>query len=676
MNRVTCVFLVALLAGCASNSGPTVSAPTPSAPPESMRSAQLLQMTDLRRLDTALVDAVLGDANNAVRAKGALAVGQVKMRARYAKLRQLLSDADTAVAANAAYALGIAHDTGSVTALARALVSAPSVVSREIAWSLGEIGEPARAVIVVALGDGLAQPLTRSTAAARSPSTRAALLMSSGKLRPIPVATISPWLADPSPEVVRAAAYAIGRNRVPGGVRALLTVKAYPDDETRQHVARGLAKAATGDSLASAAREALAAMITDASPRVRMNAVRSLASFGPTVSKDFDRALNDASENVRVAATEAIATVYARDTAAWRRAWSRDTSFRVRQQLLTGARSAGTATLAFAEADWSKQNDWRKRVAALEARAADTKADRVALAREFSRDADGRVRSSALSLIPASGSDAEARALATPLLTDNDPQVRAAALTILARRARAADVEAGVAGFERAAKDVDADARVAALRVIAAAWSRDSGKVDERGKRRLSGVTGNATNAERRIVANVSPMSLWAKAEIQTPPRALSDYERLVRRWDAPGARQPTAVIHTDRGDITLELFGADAPLIVESFIRLANNGYYRNSFFHRVVPNFVVQDGDQRGDGSGSPGFTLRESYSRRRHERGAVGLATSGPDTGGSQYYLTHSSQPHLDGGYTVFGRVIDGFEVLDAIVQGDRMLRIDIK
>jgi len=84
-----------------------------------------------------------------------------------------------------------------------------------------------------------------------------------------------------------------------------------------------------------------------------------------------------------------------------------------------------------------------------------------------------------------------------------------------------------------------------------------------------------------------------------------------------------------------------------------------------------VVQDGD-----GGSPGFSLRESYSRRRHDRGAVGLATAGPDTGSSQYYLCHSSQPHLDGGYTVFGRIIDGFEVLDHIVQGDRMLRIDIQ
>ena len=136
------------------------------------------------------------------------------------------------------------------------------------------------------------------------------------------------------------------------------------------------------------------------------------------------------------------------------------------------------------------------------------------------------------------------------------------------------------------------------------------------------------------------------------------------------------AVIETDYGDVRLQLYGREAPLVVEAFVRLANDGFYRNTVFHRVVPNFVVQDGDPRGDGTGGPGFSLRESFSRQRHERGCLGLATSGPDTGGSQYYLCHSSQPHLDGAYTVFGTVLSGFDVMDRIVQGDRMVRISIR
>ena len=105
----------------------------------------------------------------------------------------------------------------------------------------------------------------------------------------------------------------------------------------------------------------------------------------------------------------------------------------------------------------------------------------------------------------------------------------------------------------------------------------------------------------------------------------------------------------------------------------VVQEGRYRNTTWHRVVPNFVAQDGDIGGADGLSPDFMLRESVSRVRHERGCLGLATAGRDTGGSQYYLCHSSQPHLDGGYTVFGRVVAGWDVMDRIVQGDRMREI---
>ena len=137
----------------------------------------------------------------------------------------------------------------------------------------------------------------------------------------------------------------------------------------------------------------------------------------------------------------------------------------------------------------------------------------------------------------------------------------------------------------------------------------------------------------------------------------------------------PRATIHTERGSITLELFGVDAPLTVYNFITLARRGYYDDLIFHRVVPNFVVQDGDPAGTGSGGPGYSIRDELNPRRYERGVLGMALSGPDTGGSQYFITHSPQPHLDGGYTVFGRVVAGFAALDAIVEGDRIVRVEI-
>jgi cyclophilin family peptidyl-prolyl cis-trans isomerase/HEAT repeat protein len=664
-------LLVAVLAGLLGACAPATPGVGPTPDAGSALDARLLQMVDLRRGDTTVVDAVLADVSGARRARAALAIGQVKLRARYPELRRLLTDSDTAVAANAAYALGVAHDTASVTALARAVAGAPESVAREAAWALGEIGEPARAVLTVALGDGEAQPLNRSTAAQREPSVRAALLRSTVKLRVVPIGALRPWLADTASETVRAAAYVIGRQRLPGGVRALLAVRAHRDEETRQHVARGLARSAAGDSLAAASREALVALLADASPRVRANAARSLGSYGPSAMRDIERALADVDANVRVAASELAQSVFARDTAAWRRAWMRDTTFRVRQQLMQAARAAEVSTLASGETEWSTHPDWRRRLAALEVRASANRSDRWALASAFARDPDSRVRASALALIPPTASDSAARSLVEGAHVD-----ASMALQVLVPRARAADLELALSAHERARRDAEADARLAALRLVAAAWGRDSARVDDAMRARLRAFNAPSSPEERRAVMSVSPMAAWATTVTASVPRPLAEYERVARRWLTAGARQPRAVIRTDHGDITIELFGAEAPLVVEAFLQLAYSGFYRNTTFHRVVPNFVAQDGDPRGDGSGGPGFALRDSPSRRRHERGSLGLATSGPDTGGSQYYLCHSSQPHLDGAYTVFGRVVDGFDVLDRIVQGDRMLRIDIR
>jgi peptidylprolyl isomerase len=102
----------------------------------------------------------------------------------------------------------------------------------------------------------------------------------------------------------------------------------------------------------------------------------------------------------------------------------------------------------------------------------------------------------------------------------------------------------------------------------------------------------------------------------------------------------------------------------------------YRGSVLHRVVPNFVVQTGDPRGDGWGGPGYAIRSEFGRPRYERGTVGMASSGKDTEGSQFFITHSRQPHLDGRYTVFGRVVEGQGVVDALQVGDRVLDVEIR
>ena len=137
-----------------------------------------------------------------------------------------------------------------------------------------------------------------------------------------------------------------------------------------------------------------------------------------------------------------------------------------------------------------------------------------------------------------------------------------------------------------------------------------------------------------------------------------------------------TAVyLDTDRGTIQIELAVLDAPLTVENFVTLARKGYFDGLSVHRVVPDFVIQSGDPRGDGEGGPGYTIRDELSERPYLRGTVGMALDWADTGGSQFFITHSPQPHLDAKYTVFGRVIAGMDVVDQIQQGDIIRRVRV-
>jgi len=151
-----------------------------------------------------------------------------------------------------------------------------------------------------------------------------------------------------------------------------------------------------------------------------------------------------------------------------------------------------------------------------------------------------------------------------------------------------------------------------------------------------------------------------------------ADYTRAVSRKNG----QVRAVITTEKGVFTIGLLPEDAPLTVDNFIKLANANYFNGVMVHRVVPNFVMQDGDPRGDGNGGPGWSIRCEINMVPFERGAVGMALSGKDTGGSQWFVTHSPQPHLDGGYTVFGKVNEAdMKVVDLIARGDKIISIKI-
>ena len=132
------------------------------------------------------------------------------------------------------------------------------------------------------------------------------------------------------------------------------------------------------------------------------------------------------------------------------------------------------------------------------------------------------------------------------------------------------------------------------------------------------------------------------------------------------------AVIHTNKGDIVCTLNTEKAPISVTNFIHLAKQGFYNGLSFHRVVKDFVIQGGDPRNDMEGGPGYTIRCEINMRPYEKGSVGMALSGKDTGGSQFFITLSPQPHLDGGYTCFGRVISGMRAVESMIAGDRILK----
>ncbi|HEX9606001.1 MAG TPA: peptidylprolyl isomerase [Gemmatimonadaceae bacterium] len=654
--------------------------------------ARLLAMTDTRQFDVALVDRALASKWRPMRAAATLAIGQVGAESGMrgaSRLRVLLKDHDLTVAANAAYALGLLRDTASIADLGAAL-ALNHEVAREAAWALGEIGAPARAAITNALKSD------------HDHDTAIQLLLAAAKLRPIPLTDVKRYLKEGHPSVAWAAAYAIARTRAAGGVRELIDLEASPalrarqnpnraadmpapytdalsgNQLTRAEIARGLARSAAGDSLGPKAFAVLARLVGDVDPHVRTNAVRSLGTYGPQAKASLVYATRDYDPNVRIAAAQSFGTVLSKDATDFRALWAADTSIVYRSSLLASAARAGLRPPELRQ--WTSSPDWRLREAVASA-AGDTLDRAFAISRSapLTRDADPRVREAAYAAIaPPAGMALEdsVHALLVNGLKDSDFYVRATVIGALADRPSTADLAAVLASYSLAGRDSANDARLAAIQYVGTLWKRDSSSLNATWQAQLARTPVPGDPLERAAGKTIPVWSDWGR--VARTPRPIGWYEGVVRTVVMPAyvGKTVNATINTVRGPIRLELFGTDAPITVWNFLNLARSGYYRNTRFHRVVPNFVAQDGDPRDDGNGGPGYAIRDEMNRRRYERGAVGMALSGPDTGGSQYFITHSPQPHLDGHYTVFGRVIRGYDVLDKLVQGDLITRVDPK
>ena len=638
---VACLLL-ALHVGAAPAAG-SVSRPPPAEEQQMLRG-------EATRDTSGLASLLRRSAPVASRARAARALGHIGDRGSAAPLIAALGDPDATVRREAAFALGLVADSASVPALAAGL-------RRE--------GDPAvRVAIVTALGYIGSRAASPSLATSiRSPrvAERQAAALASARLR-------DSTLVDPLLRVVRDShaetrwrlAYALGRIGDVRAARALRTLSYDRDELVRAFAARAL-----GEIRDSSATARLGAMMHDAAWRVRVNASAALGALGikregrtllpfavdphPHVRWQvavslgligdslalpaLTKALDDSASGVVQAAASALLKIEGdRAVPAAAGALDRLPSYlravladafgdvegpAARELLLArAARTSVPAEAAGAISGLGRRPEWRK--------------SSIPVVRPLLEDREFTVVCAAAEALGALGDTAAVPGLARLFdrtLTTQDDDVRTSSATALAALKTPEALES-----LRAARR-DRDHRVRALVAGALGWPADS-------------------------VAVAPPAELKARATPRTASRRL------------------TAVVATERGDITLSLDPNAASENVENFASLARVGYFNGILFHRVVPNFVIQAGCPRGDGWGGPGYAIPCEYNDKPYETGTVGMALAGKDTGGSQWFITLSPQPRLEGRYTVLGSVASGMDVVERIMPGDRVLSITVR
>ncbi len=346
-----------------------------------------------------------------------------------------------------------------------------------------------------------------------------------------------------------------------------------------------------------------------------------------------------------------------------------------RQALLSLARVDGAAAAPVA-GEWAGAADWRVRSVAAEAYGV-MGGEAVRPLRVLARDADVRVAGAAVPHLLRLDS-ARAESLAVAFAGHDDAVVRATAFRHLGRHPDTIHVGVLAEGFDRARRDRHPAARLAAVRALGAIAAKGGAALSAVELQFLRRYPENPDHRTRTAAQTSFPAAAerWGAARPIETGKGIEDYRDLARELVLPAERgtfRPRIVIETDRGSLVVDLLPATAPLTVQAILDLVDRRYFDGSVWHRVVPNFVVQDGDARGDGRGSPGFSIRDEVSPLGYDVGTVGMARGGPDTGGSQFFITLSPQPHLEGSYTVFGVVSDGRDALGRITLGDRIRRI---
>jgi cyclophilin family peptidyl-prolyl cis-trans isomerase/HEAT repeat protein len=657
-----------LATACGHPSGPKTAADLPKVEVKDLElRALLLLLVDRQSIDSFVVQQALkGDAS--LREELAASLGRIPDPEGRGALEGLLIDDVPGVRRAAAFSLGVLGDPEAQSALYAAVRDPDRETGTLAVEALGKL--KARAV------DVLEALLTLP-----EPERWARLLPGLFRFKEETVVSIAErgLAAAADPALHADAAYALCREPKPSALPTLRKLLADPDARVRAWAARAIAIVGSGDDLALL-RPLLDDAGSDPGPVIQaLRAAKAMLDGGKAKpiadwTPRLRALLADPRPGVRGSAIDAagvwgspeLAEVLVADAgpSSGVESWERGAAL----VALAAGKHPRALDLATAGVD-SKDDSLRTRAAEAAGVLASPAAS--ALLAKLAADPSARVRGAALAarLEDKASDDRAKAAIARQGLQDSDPAVRGGALGWLEEHPVLPLADLGAA-LPAVYRDATAEEGLAAVRAVAARAEKEP---LERGdgvalleKLAAGGPYVLRRQAGESLVKLGRPAPRLEPAEKDKP---LDVYRAIVQRTRRPR----TVEILTQRGTITVRLACPEAPLTCLNFLTLAAQGFYDGLTFHRVVPDFVIQGGDPRGDGSGGPGYVIRDEIGRLRYHRGAVGMALAGPDTGGSQFFITLSPQPHLDGGYTVFGEVTGGDEVLDQIRLGDRIEKV---
>jgi cyclophilin family peptidyl-prolyl cis-trans isomerase/HEAT repeat protein len=636
--------------------------------------ARLLALEDARRLDAPALNALVAHDSPGIRARTARALAATADPRAAGLLARLGKDRDPSVRAAAAEGAGRlagrvpgVNDAAAikkVEALLRRLLGDPDAqVRAAAAWGLGASG----------LAGGEAALLGRF-ASERDPGVRAAILQELWRTKGARWAAVATAaLADGEPRVRLAAAWSLSRSGSKDAVEGLVRAARDGEPTVRLVALDGIRRGAFAEGW-----DAALAGIRDSDERVRVAALLALvplaeartndpvpaslgAALAPLLRDSDPRTVHRRVAGVRLAGA---ARCCREDLVAVVGAGERWVSGEALEAL---ARSGAPEASALVES-WLDRDDDEARVAGV--RAVALLPDGVSRLVAHLTDPSAAVRLAAVERLGESADAAAVDAL-RGRLGDGDPAVRAAAVEALGRAAGNGVPGAALAPqalIEALAREDGAAVPDAAVALIDAL---SAGKT-------LPPAVARTLHGLKVSKDPVVARSAWAAlarhgTHSSLPEVATGNDLEFYRGVVAWAARERWIEIVTWRGTLQVRLDTVHAPLTCFRLAELTEKKFFDGLTFHRVVPEFVAQGGDPRGDGWGGPGFTMRDELSLSPFEAGAVGLAHAGPDTAGSQLFVTLTAQPHLTGRYPVIGTVVNGLDVAERLRVGDRIIRV---